>query len=85
MFSIKNHIYFKPSDNFGFQLVELLLKHGANPLQPNAKGKTAMDVATAPEMLRLLKRETITSGSDSSSMDDIRSPLTPDSIPPLKR
>ena len=68
-------------DNFDFQLVELLLKHGANPLQPNAKGKTPMDVAAAPEMLRLLKRETITSGSDSSSIDDVRSPLSPDSIP----
>ena len=62
------------------QLVELLLKHGANPLQPNAKGKTPMDVAATGEMLKLLKRETITSGSDSSSMDDIRSPMSPDSI-----
>ena len=39
-----------------------------------------MDVAATGEMLKLLKRETITSGSDSSSMDDIRSPMSPDSI-----
>lgn len=68
------------SINGHFKLVELLLKHGANPLQPNTRGKTPIDVAAAPEMIKILKRETITSGSDSSSIDDIRSPMSPDSI-----
>lgn len=63
-----------------FQLVELLLKHGANPAQTNAKGKTPLDVASSPEMVRILKKETIYSASDSSSIDDARSPMSPDSI-----
>ena len=67
------------------QLVELLLKHGANPYQQNSEGKTPMDVARTPEMVKLLKRDmkqdNIGSGSDSSSMDGIRSPMSPDSIP----
>jgi hypothetical protein len=67
-----------------FQLVELLLKHGANPLQQNAKGKTPLDVAPSPDMVKILKKETICSGSDTSSIEDIRSPMSPDSIISLK-
>lgn len=63
-----------------FQLVELLLKHGANPLQTNSHGKTPLDVASTPEMVRILKEGTICSTSDSSSIDDARSPMSPDSI-----
>lgn len=67
-----------------FQLVELLLKHGANPLQPNAKGKTPLDVAPSAEMVKILKKETIYSGSDTSSIEDVRSPMSPDSIISMK-
>ncbi|XP_052230009.1 ankyrin repeat domain-containing protein 11-like isoform X1 [Dreissena polymorpha] len=62
------------------KLVQLLLKHGANPLQQNAKGKTALDVASSPEMVRVLKKEIICSASDSSSIEDLRSPNSPDSV-----
>jgi len=63
-----------------FQLVALLIKHGANPVQANAKGKTPLDVASSPEMVRILKKETLCSASDSSSIEDVRSPMSPDSI-----
>ena len=66
------------------QLVELLLKHGANPLQANSKGKTPLDVAASQEMVKILKREIISSGSDSSSIDDTRSPMSQDSINSMK-
>lgn len=66
------------------KLVELLLKHGANPLQPNAKGKTPLDVAPSTDMIKILKKETICSGSDTSSIEDVRSPLSPDSIISMK-
>lgn len=66
------------------KLVQLLLKHGANPLQPNAKGKTPLDVASSPDLLKILKKETICSGSDSSSIDDVRSPTSPDSVISMK-
>lgn len=73
------------SINTHYKLVELLLKHGANPYQQNSEGKTPMDVARTPEMVKLLKRDikhdNFGSGSDSSSMDGIRSPMSPDSIP----
>ena len=67
-----------------FQLVELLLKHGANPLQTNSEGKSPLDVAASPEMVKILKREIISSGSDSSSIEDTRSPMSQDSINSMK-
>ncbi|XP_033754138.1 ankyrin repeat domain-containing protein 11-like [Pecten maximus] len=66
------------------KLVELLLKHGANPLQPNLQGKTPMDVAASSDMIKLLRKEIITSSSDSSSLDDARSPTSPESNSSLK-
>ncbi|KAL4235180.1 ankyrin repeat [Mactra antiquata] len=66
------------------KLVELLLKHGANPLQPNAKGKTPLDVAASADMIKILKKETLCSGSDTSSIEDVRSPMSPDSIISMK-
>ncbi|XP_053400907.1 ankyrin repeat domain-containing protein 12-like isoform X2 [Mercenaria mercenaria] len=66
------------------KLVELLLKHGANPLQQNAKGKTPLDVAPSTDMVKILKKETICSGSDTSSIEDVRSPMSPDSVLSLK-
>lgn len=62
-----------------FKLVELLLKHGANPLQANNKGKTALDVAASTEIEQVLRKEIISSSSDSSSIDDARSPTSPES------
>lgn len=64
--------------------MELLLKHGANPLQPNSKGKTPVDVAASPEMVKLLRKEIIASSSDSSSLDDARSPTSPESTSSCK-
>ncbi|XP_046575490.1 ankyrin repeat domain-containing protein 11-like [Haliotis rubra] len=61
------------------KLVELLLKHGANPLQANNKGKTALDVAASAEIEQVLRKEIISSSSDSSSIDDARSPTSPES------
>ena len=66
------------------QLVELLLKHGANPLQPNSEGKTPADVASSGDMVKLLRKEIISSSSDSSSLDDLRSPMSPESNSSLK-
>ncbi|XP_050396592.1 ankyrin repeat domain-containing protein 12, partial [Patella vulgata] len=66
------------------KLVMLLLKHGANPHQANSEGKTAIDVAKSPDLERLLKREIIMSNSDSSSVDDVRSPMSPESNSSLK-
>lgn len=60
------------------------MKHGANPLQPNAKGKTPLDVAASADMVKILKKETLCSGSDTSSIEDARSPMSPDSITSLK-
>ena len=67
-----------------FQLVELLLKHGANPLQPNKHGKTPVDVASSPDMKRLLRKEIIASSSDSSSLEELRSPTSPESNSSIK-
>ncbi|XP_062605879.1 ankyrin repeat domain-containing protein 11-like isoform X1 [Saccostrea cucullata] len=67
------------SGNGHTELVELLLKHGANPLQPNSKGKTPVDVAASQDMVKLLRKEIIASSSDSSSLDDARSPTSPES------
>ncbi|XP_074644585.1 uncharacterized protein LOC141901320 isoform X2 [Tubulanus polymorphus] len=61
------------------KLVELLLRHGANPLQPNTKGKTALDVAANSHITQLLKKEIIASSSESSGLDEVRSPTSPES------
>ncbi|KAK3086512.1 hypothetical protein FSP39_019448 [Pinctada imbricata] len=66
------------------KLVELLLKHGANPMQPNKHGNTPVDVAMNPDMKRLLRKEVIASSSDSSSLDEIRSPTSPESNSSIK-
>lgn len=60
------------------QLVELLLRHGANPLQTNSKGQSSLDVAANSEIVKLLKHEIIASSSSCSSVDDIRSPTSPE-------
>lgn len=56
-----------------------MLKNGANPLQPNIHGKTPVDVAHSQDIIKLLRKEIIASSSDSSSVDDIRSPTSPES------
>ena len=61
------------------QLVELLLRHGANPVQSNAKGKSALDIAASPDIKILLKKEIIASSSESSGLDEARSPTSPES------
>ena len=61
------------------QLVQLLLRHGANPLQVNSKGQSALDVAANSEVVKLLKHEIIASSSSCSSIDDNRSPTSSDS------
>lgn len=67
------------SGNGYSKIVELLLKNGANPLQPNIHGKTPVDVAHSQDIVKLLRKEIIASSSDSSSVDDIRSPTSPES------
>ena len=57
----------------------MLLRHGANPLQTNSKGKTPLDSALNDEIRHLLKNEIIASTSSSSSQDDGRSPTSPES------
>ncbi|XP_078586125.1 uncharacterized protein LOC144868002 isoform X2 [Branchiostoma floridae x Branchiostoma japonicum] len=64
-------------------IVELLLKHGADPLQANTKGKTPIDVADNETVERLLKSETIASSSDSSDSLDVKSPTSPESLASL--
>lgn len=62
-----------------FQLVELLVRHGANPLQINLRGKSPMDVAANENIGKLLQNELIASSSSSSSADEVRSPTSPES------
>ena len=57
------------------QLVQMLLRHGANALQMNSKGKTPLDSALNEEIRSLLKNEIIASTSSSSS----QSPTSPES------
>ena len=59
--------------------MQLLLRHGANPLQVNSKGQSALDVAANSEVVKLLKHEIIASSSSCSSIDDNRSPTSSDS------
>ncbi|XP_025114689.1 LOW QUALITY PROTEIN: ankyrin repeat domain-containing protein 11-like [Pomacea canaliculata] len=66
------------------KLVSILLKHGANPLQTNLKGKTPVDVAHDSHIEKLLRREIISSNSDASSADYIRSPTSPESLASIK-
>ncbi|CAH1269026.1 ANKRD11 [Branchiostoma lanceolatum] len=68
------------SNGHPHQIVELLLKHGADPLQANTKGKTPIDVADNETVERLLKSETIASSSDSSDSLDVKSPTSPESL-----
>ncbi len=63
-----------------FQLVELLLRHGANPLQVNSKGKTAVDIAANSDIVKLLKNEMIASSSSCSSIEHIHFPTSPESL-----
>ena len=60
-------------------MVELLLRHGANPLQPNSNGNTPLDVAVNEDIRKLLRNELIASSSSSSSVDEVRSPTSPES------
>ena len=66
------------------QLVTILLKHGANPLQPNDKGETPVDVANDINIKKLLAREIISSNSETSSIDEVRSPTSPESLASIK-
>jgi hypothetical protein len=73
-----------------FQLVELLLRHGANPAQANSKGQIPMETTQSEEIVRLLRRDMIPppAASSSSSLpgaasseesSDVRSPTSPES------
>ncbi len=59
--------------------MELLLRHGAHPLQANCKGHSPLDVAANQDIVKLLKNEIIASSSSSSSPDEVRSPTSPES------
>ena len=61
-----------------FQLVQLLLRHGANPLAKNSEGESPLDVASAAEVTQLLRSEIITSSSSDDDYD-VRSPTSPES------
>ncbi len=58
-----------------FQLVELLLKHGADPLIVNKKGKAPLDLAFSPEIRALM----IESCSDNPLLE-ANSPTSPESL-----
>ena len=60
------------------QLVQLLLRHGANPLAKNSDGESPLDVSSAAEVTRLLRSEIITSSSSDDDYD-VRSPTSPES------
>ena len=57
----------------------MLLRHGANPVQVNTKGKSPLDVATNEDIVQLLRSEMIASSSSSSSLEEVRSPTSPES------
>ncbi len=61
------------------QLVQLLLRHGANPLQTNSKGKSPLDVAANDMIHEVMSSELIASNSSASSLDEVRSPTSPES------
>ena len=54
------------------QLVQLLLRHGANPNQPNLKGKTALNVASG-EIESILRGNGTGYSSDSDSHSEASS------------
>jgi len=58
--------------------VQLLLRHGANPLAKNSDGQSPLDVASVAEVTRLLRSEIITSSSSDDDYD-VRSPTSPES------
>jgi len=60
------------------QLVQLLLRHGANPLAKNSDGESPLDVASAGEVTQLLRSEIIASSSSDDDYD-VRSPTSPES------
>lgn len=60
------------------QLVQLLLRHGANPLSKNADSESPLDVASTPEVTQLLRSEIISSSSSDDEFD-VRSPTSPES------
>ncbi|XP_076449038.1 uncharacterized protein LOC143285550 isoform X3 [Babylonia areolata] len=66
------------------KLVGILLKHGANPLQTNIKGQTPVDVANDANIKKLLNREIVSSNSDTSSVEEVTSPTSPDSLASIK-
>lgn len=62
--------------------MELLLRHGANPLLTNSKGKSPLDVCPNDEICKLMRSEIIASTSssgDDSRTGDLRSPTSPES------
>jgi len=67
------------------QLVQLLLRHGANPLSKNADRESPLDVAATADVTRLLRSEIIASASSDDDDDDVdvdldvRSPTSPES------
>ena len=62
------------------QLVELLVSHGANPLQANSRGKTPLDVSAGLKITALLKQEIVDSASSSPNILEGRSPSSPESL-----
>jgi len=48
--------------------VQLLLRHGANPLSKNSDLESPLDVASTPSVRRLLRSEIIASSSSESSL-----------------
>lgn len=66
------------------QIVRLLLRHGADPLLQNLKGKSSLDVATGDEIIKLMRSEVMasSSGCSSTSPMDVRSPASLESCPP---
>jgi len=58
--------------------VQLLLRHGANPLTKNSDGESPLDVASVAEVTRLLRSEIIASSSSDDNYD-VRSPTSPES------
>ena len=53
-----------------FQLVALLLKHGADPLRANKKGERPLDSTDNEEIKRLMQNEVLLSDDSDSKTDD---------------
>ena len=56
-----------------FQLVQLLLRNGADPHQPNLKGKTAVKVAATAEIEAILCNNSHSIGRESDLEDSAES------------